>query len=176
MISSLCKATWFFAGAIAQLIPFLRTWNKPHLYSFYAFIRDCQGFEKIEQLYQLLENHCAHDHLIKLKLEIIYNRIVLHPSHIFQHLFCFTRLTLVEITVPVGYDIDDATISDMAHAWPHIEQLFLRSMGGWRCTLLALMPFAQHCPWLREVSIPLDFSSIPLPVDGVAQETLWHLG
>ncbi|KAJ6545414.1 hypothetical protein B0H19DRAFT_1167630, partial [Mycena capillaripes] len=176
MFSSLCEATFFCDSAIAQLIPFLRTWNSPHLQSFYAFIRDCQGFEEIEQLYQLLENHCAPDHLIKLKLEIIYNGIVLHPSHFFQHLFCFTCLKLVEITVPVGYNIDDATISDMACAWPHIEQLFLRAMGGRRCTLLALVPFARHCPQLREVSIPLDFSSIPLPVDGAVQETLWDLG
>ncbi|KAJ6545450.1 hypothetical protein B0H19DRAFT_1380084 [Mycena capillaripes] len=181
MFSGLCKVICYCNGAIAPLLAFLRTWNNPHLNSFYAFIYDCRGSEEIEQLYQLLASHCVHDHLVKLKLQILRHGIVYRPNHIFHHLFCFTRLTLVEIRVPVGYDISDATISDMARAWPNIEQLSL----GWspeyyyhtqRCTLLALVSFARHCPRLREVSIPLDFSSVPVPVDGVVQETLWRLG
>ncbi|KAJ6545407.1 hypothetical protein B0H19DRAFT_1075722 [Mycena capillaripes] len=175
MFCSLCEVTCHHV-TIALLLAFLRTWNNPHLNSFHVSIHDCRGFDEIEQLYQLLASHCAHDHLTKLDVDILCHKIVLHPGHIFRHLFCFSHLTLVEITVRDGYNIDNAIISDMACAWPHIEQLSLISMGSRGCTLLALVSFARHCPRLWGVSIPLDFSSIPPPVNGVVQETLWHLG
>ncbi|KAJ6545448.1 hypothetical protein B0H19DRAFT_1380082 [Mycena capillaripes] len=169
-------------GALAPLLTFLRTWRNPRLNSFEAFIYDCEGFEEVDELYQLLASHCAHDHLTELVLGIspLKNPIETpHPSNFFQHLFCFTRLTIVVITVPAGYDIDDATVSDMARAWPNIEQLKLRSSETHehrpRCTLLALAFLARDCLRLHEVFLTLDASTAPPRADGAVQETLSHL-
>ncbi|KAJ7452672.1 hypothetical protein B0H11DRAFT_2072541 [Mycena galericulata] len=90
---------------------------------------------------------------------------ILHP------LFSFPNLHKVELRHPVGFDLDDATILDMARSWPHITSLSLvasttRHMLS-RVTLEGLSAFAQHCPRLYELTITLDATLAPrtLPSD-----------
>ncbi|KAJ7893680.1 hypothetical protein B0H14DRAFT_3427334 [Mycena olivaceomarginata] len=45
----------------------------------------------------------------------------LHPGRFFRPLFSFTGISVVNILVPAGYDLDDGTVSDMARAWPRLD-------------------------------------------------------
>ncbi|KAK7039637.1 hypothetical protein R3P38DRAFT_2900956 [Favolaschia claudopus] len=79
-----------------------------------------------------------------------------------------TNLTEVCLTPPLGFDLDDAIVADLAQAWPHLIHLGLFSTCyanyPSRVTLRGLLPLAQHCPHLRSLTLPLDATS----------ETRWH--
>ncbi|KAF8134107.1 hypothetical protein K438DRAFT_805118 [Mycena galopus ATCC 62051] len=85
------------------------------------------------------------------------------PGHFFQPLFVFNALTILNITVPAGYDLDDCTILEMARAWPCIDSLSLSSRSNYqpRCTLSSLEYLARQCPLLSFLSITLDASNVP---------------
>lgn len=80
-------------------------------------------------------------------------------------LFAFTELTFVSLSAPVGFDLDDATLADLARAWPNITALeldaseFAHIAPG--VTLGGLLPLAQHCPQLRDLHIALNASVVP---------------
>ncbi|KAJ7708082.1 hypothetical protein B0H17DRAFT_450884 [Mycena rosella] len=83
-------------------------------------------------------------------------------------LFCLPYLTVLSLSSQNGFDLDDATLSDMAAAWPCIETLELRftsfSLARTitpRATLRALQAFAHHCPKLRKLQVRFDASVVP---------------
>ncbi|KAF7345351.1 hypothetical protein MVEN_01552800 [Mycena venus] len=136
-------------GEIAPLIALLRTCNNPPLTSFEA-------------------PSIVHWNLDQLMLEFMDMEppvLPPHPGRFFRPLFDFTRLTVVEIQVPAGYDLDDATVEDMAGAWPNLEEFGLRARSNYepRCTVLSLQSFARHCPRLWVLAITLDASAVPGP-------------
>ncbi|KAJ7612537.1 hypothetical protein FB45DRAFT_939262, partial [Roridomyces roridus] len=70
-----------------------------------------------------------------------------------RRLFCFNNLTYVAMITAVGFDLDNATIVDMARSWPHIESLTLETRFGVsqpRTTLGCLEAFAQYLPPYRQ--------------------------
>jgi hypothetical protein len=167
-------------GGISALLALMRTWNAPQLESFDADVLDW-SLEDVEKFYQVLASHCAHKHLKMLQVEFLNMEYptptIVIPGRFFRPLFDFTSLTLLNITVPAGYDLDDATVFDMARAWSNIEDLWLRSRSNHRpqCTLLSLECLARHCPRLSTVVITLDASSVSqaaIGVDQVLQEKL----
>ncbi|KAK7044489.1 hypothetical protein R3P38DRAFT_165882 [Favolaschia claudopus] len=88
-------------------------------------------------------------------------------SHILS-LAPFTNLSVVLLTAPLGFDLDDAIVADLAQTWPHICELSIYSTfyvnRRSRITLKGLLSFAQHCPHLRSLALPLDAtSSSPWP-------------
>ncbi|KAJ7664492.1 hypothetical protein DFH06DRAFT_1324043 [Mycena polygramma] len=80
-------------------------------------------------------------------------------------LLSFVNVTKVDLAPPVGFDLDDGTIADLASAWPHIEELSLCSRGyanvPSHVTLSGLLPFAQYCPQLSSLRLVLDASVLP---------------
>ncbi|KAJ7503626.1 hypothetical protein B0H11DRAFT_561049 [Mycena galericulata] len=87
------------------------------------------------------------------------------PSHPTQHLFCFTNLQVLIIrSEDVHIDWDNATLADMARAWPHIRLIDLTSSLHVPCrlTLQGLRSLAQYCPCLTRLRITLDARTIPL--------------
>ncbi|KAJ6495905.1 hypothetical protein DFH09DRAFT_1290314 [Mycena vulgaris] len=79
-------------------------------------------------------------------------------------LFCFRHLTIINLTPPVGFDIDDATAWDMACAWPKIRKLRLGSASGYHpagMSLQGLRAFATHCKDLSYLEITVDASTVP---------------
>ncbi|KAJ7340008.1 hypothetical protein DFH08DRAFT_1013666 [Mycena albidolilacea] len=140
-------------GEITPIIAFLRACNNPPLRSFEAPYVIEWNLEQVEELYQVLAGHILHNHLDMLQLEFLETDppvIPPHPGRFFRHLFSFTRLTVIEIQVPSGYDLEDAIVAEMAHAWPNLEEFGLRSRSNCqpRCTLLSLHAFSRHCPRL----------------------------
>ncbi|KAJ7454325.1 hypothetical protein B0H11DRAFT_1875330 [Mycena galericulata] len=92
----------------------------------------------------------------------------LHPLLSFTNLLSITLIMLVEI------DLDNATISDLARAWPHIEQLALSShypSTSRRATLQCLHSFAGFCPRLTNLTINFDGTDL---VQGIDCHVLQH--
>ncbi|KAJ7454327.1 hypothetical protein B0H11DRAFT_1819984 [Mycena galericulata] len=74
-------------------------------------------------------------------------------------LLSFSNLLSINLTLLVEIDLDNATISDLARAWPRIEQLALSShypSTSRRATLQCLHSFARFCPHLANLTITLD--------------------
>ncbi|KAJ7658607.1 hypothetical protein DFH06DRAFT_990097 [Mycena polygramma] len=87
-------------------------------------------------------------------------------------LLCFENLTSLHLTSALGFDLDDATVSRMARAWPRIECLHLQLLDSARrprATLASLNSIAWHCPRIVALTIAFDGSVIPPPSasDGV---------
>ncbi|KAJ7075310.1 hypothetical protein B0H15DRAFT_792066 [Mycena belliarum] len=82
-------------------------------------------------------------------------------------LFPFGNLTFVSVTSRAGFDLDNATIQDMAAAWPHVETLVLQSYSERRTqnTLICLYAFARHCPELKILHLVLDATPVVLGID-----------
>ncbi|KAJ6480410.1 hypothetical protein C8R45DRAFT_1216121 [Mycena sanguinolenta] len=82
-----------------------------------------------------------------------------------RSLFHFQFLTFVELSAPAGFDLDDATVADMALAWPHLQTLELRASNYAhvkpRVTLGGLLPLAQYCLKLRSLQMTFDASMVP---------------
>ncbi|KAF8175866.1 hypothetical protein K438DRAFT_1847214 [Mycena galopus ATCC 62051] len=155
-------------GDFSPLLAFMRTWNNPPIQSFGTGVDYPRDLQHVADLYQVLATSCVHRHLETLRVHFSgHNRsFVQHPGHFLAHLFTFTHLRILEIRVPGGYDLDDATISDMAHAWPYIEELKLAESSRHHddplgCTMLGLRFLAQRCSHLRTLRITLDASRIP---------------
>ncbi|KAJ7864165.1 hypothetical protein B0H13DRAFT_2353820 [Mycena leptocephala] len=156
----------------------VRRWNNHRLESFQIEIQDCWALDHVQEMYQTLADHCLIEQLNTFKLEIMRlvdeHRNIPHPSHFFIPLLRFTELRELRIRVPSGHDLDDVTISDMAHSWPRIEELIFGSAAriNPRCTLLALRDLSQHCPLLEMLELTLDASSVPPQSDVVRQDHL----
>ncbi|KAF8206107.1 hypothetical protein K438DRAFT_1756828 [Mycena galopus ATCC 62051] len=145
------------------------------------------------QFFSALERRSSHSALRTLHVGSLHNTSVAQSGgdlgyavggEALHHLFAFTALVKVILITPVGFDLDDTTIGDLARAWPQIEELCLcasphRHVYS-RVTLEGIYAFAEHCPELEELSITLDASIIPqLTVDGgrqrASQEALRRL-
>ncbi|KAJ7612557.1 hypothetical protein FB45DRAFT_1117018 [Roridomyces roridus] len=96
-----------------------------------------------------------------------------------ERLFCFANVTNVRVLSAVGIDWDDATVTEMARSWPHLERLNLSSFYGTRAprtTLRCLEAFAQFCPRLTSLHIAFDATTIPTSTSQFSLEKLETLG
>ncbi|KAJ7143901.1 hypothetical protein C8R44DRAFT_759113 [Mycena epipterygia] len=127
------------------------------------------------QFYSALEKHCSRSSLQKID--------VLHwgdaidtmgadlvdvysvGSDLLRPLFSFTNLVRVSLQHPVGFDLDDATVLQMARAWSRIECLILRASPARhmrsRVTLEGIYAFAKHCPSLKMLQMTFDATFVP---------------
>ncbi|KAJ6461931.1 hypothetical protein C8R47DRAFT_1327345 [Mycena vitilis] len=95
-------------------------------------------------------------------------------------LSCFSGLTTLSVMSPVGFDLDDAAVDRLTTAWPHLQELTLRTnmmSPRIRLTLNALRSLAAHCPQLNSLDIEFNPASLPSATDGgrVVQESLESL-
>jgi hypothetical protein len=88
------------------------------------------------RLYAALSSHLNHFALEILYVglpERDYSEMEMPPvlasyfiiGHILATLFCFGNLTEITLAPPVGFDIDDGTVADMARARPKLKSLSL---------------------------------------------------
>ncbi|KAJ6476210.1 hypothetical protein C8R45DRAFT_934823 [Mycena sanguinolenta] len=91
--------------------------------------------------------------------------IYLFGGDILCPLFAFTNLIDVSLSHPVGMDLDDVLVREMARAWPRIESLELPPARFHRIhphvTLHGIYAFAQHCPRLRMLHLAFDATAVP---------------
>ncbi|KAK7468316.1 hypothetical protein VKT23_002830 [Stygiomarasmius scandens] len=81
-------------------------------------------------------------------------------SSTFKPLFSLPNLQFVQLRLENAFDLDNATLSDMARAWPKLSTLDIGcggtwgiSEGGLKITLDGLLPLVQHCPRLNTFSL-----------------------
>ncbi|KAJ7756649.1 hypothetical protein B0H16DRAFT_1826120 [Mycena metata] len=113
----------------------------------------------VEPFISALSHHCADAALQNLWL-------LIHPIHadnldsylvgeeILKPLFSFGNLVSVRLAYPVGFDIDDAVVRNMARAWPRLEALILphhhpHHLPPIRVTLAGVYSLAKYCPLLE---------------------------
>ncbi|KAJ7657238.1 hypothetical protein DFH06DRAFT_1045211 [Mycena polygramma] len=158
----------------SQLLPltaFVRTFNGTELESFEAELDVCPLPGHLEDLYRVLAAHCSRDFLETLKIET-YDipdaaEAYVQTGDTLRLLFGFGSLQVVHIRSPVGFDLDDAVLTEIARSWPFLKELHLdadRQHLPPRGTLLALQALAQHCPHLHSLNISLDATTVIQPV------------
>ncbi|TRM58902.1 hypothetical protein BD626DRAFT_573156 [Schizophyllum amplum] len=80
-------------------------------------------------------------------------------------LSCFSRLVNVKICGPGESDIDDDACAQLARWWPYVETLSIgthsRQLDRRPCTLMALIPFAKNCLYLKELTLPITAAIVP---------------
>ncbi|KAJ7459605.1 hypothetical protein B0H11DRAFT_1872722 [Mycena galericulata] len=173
------------SGKIESATGFISTWATPPVRDLDVRILRCPTADAAERLYRALLVHCSHESLEILKVDIMYSppenaerdNYVL-PGDALKPLLHFTNLVNVRIVAPSGYILDDTMVSEMAHAWPFVEELRLKAREHKdlpRGTLAALHTLAQHCSHLHTLEITIDARAVPeQPRELHARQQLLH--
>ncbi|KAJ6533393.1 hypothetical protein DFH09DRAFT_1370027 [Mycena vulgaris] len=96
---------------------------------------------------------------------------------VLRRLRCFPNLTDISLNFRTGFDLDDATVLELARAWPNLRSLALvpsfpslapRDVA--LVTFTGLRAFADHCPELISLGIELNTGVIPcMETDAIPQ-------
>ncbi|KAJ7132333.1 hypothetical protein C8R44DRAFT_731023 [Mycena epipterygia] len=157
----------------------------------YAFVHPTKNIA--HQFSSALVKHCSRSSLREIKIHGGYtyehapsaDEIDLYSvgRDTLQSLFSFGNLVDVSLEQQVGFDLDDATVREMARAWPRLECLALttehfehtRSL----VTLEGLYALATHCSRLYTLYMSFDATVVPTIFDGkkerVVQRSLGYL-
>lgn len=149
---------------------------------------------EIAQFYAVIAANCSNSSLSKLRMggpmdltrdvdAVTVPNDWITSSQI-RPLLLFSNLTVVQLSTPRGFSLDDTTVADMARAWPHLQTLNLFASDYHThipstLPLSALLHFARHCPKLSELTLSLD-GATPVPKWGTEQTETervqqWHL-
>jgi hypothetical protein len=149
---------------------------------------DVDSAQALPGLISRLSNACAHDLLQQVRFTVTGLPAFLEVSikaAAFQPLFAFRNLRKLDFQ-PDSYctvQMDDASLLQMAKAWPYLEELYIsKSRSRYRVTLHAFVSLLWHCPHLRSVAVPVDWSTIDvctippeIPYQGFSQKALSNL-
>ncbi|KAF7366143.1 hypothetical protein MVEN_00491200 [Mycena venus] len=145
---------------------------------------------EIHDLYAALSAGLSHSSFRDLSMEVSCPdeseadlHLYLIPPRSVRLLFCFSGLTSLCLTCPMGFDLDNAAVEELACAWPQIETLQLSGLyprHAPRATLACLQSFSRHCPRLCVLTFAIDATATPsVPVHPgtrlVQQHTLQKL-
>ncbi|KAJ7622917.1 hypothetical protein DFH06DRAFT_1231283 [Mycena polygramma] len=144
------------------------------------------------QLYAALASHLSHTALQILSVKraqdseidtppagTITNYVV--DRHSLQTLFCFANLTDLHLQPPVGFDLNDVVVWEMARAWPKLTTLCLDAATDFHypssISIHGLRAFAKHCDDLAFLTITLDASTVPPDIssENISQSSLTSL-
>ncbi|KAJ7760899.1 hypothetical protein DFH07DRAFT_740456 [Mycena maculata] len=135
-----------------------------------------------DQLYAALASHLSRGTLQTLDIGsyngmpapgVMDNYVI--NGQVLAPLFGFVNLTSLELQLPVGLDIDDATAWDMARAWMKLDYLsFTGVHHSSSMTLHGLSAFAKYCKDLAYLKITINASTVPAFDD--SPDPPFHLG
>ncbi|KAJ7488374.1 hypothetical protein FB451DRAFT_1529686 [Mycena latifolia] len=153
------------------------------LFRFFSFIRDAPLVSttltvpgsatesEMHDLHRGLAAAASHTSLASLALRGSYNRgsVSEHNGRLMRSstlriLCCFANIRSLRIGVPLAFELDDATVLDIARAWPRLEDLELNSFCTSiksQVTIQGLCSFAQHCPRLAILRMSFGASTVP---------------
>ncbi|KAJ6616339.1 hypothetical protein B0H10DRAFT_2037589 [Mycena sp. CBHHK59/15] len=171
---------------IESTTAFINMWSDAPLESLRLHFSTVPTTGAMERLFTTLASRCSQASLWSLMLDSarLFVRDTDRAEYVYSlsSLFPFFNLTRVHIQSPVGFDLHDASILDMARAWPKIEELMLKSACQFsrpRVTLQGLRYLAQYCPELHSLQMAFDATrTSPWEARGrkrVVQENLEHL-
>ncbi|KAJ7218206.1 hypothetical protein C8J57DRAFT_1395394 [Mycena rebaudengoi] len=170
---------------------FLEMFSSSPLHSLSVEFTSCAPAAAIEGFYAAVATACPHSILRCLELTHGMDmpetgrEAYMVSGKALRALFCFASLRVISIASPVGFDLDDVAMRQIARAWPKIEILHLITafpstpLTKTRSTLQCLLSFAQYCPNLRTLNLTLDASIVPpLGTTSLSQEALtsWNVG
>ncbi|KAJ7459334.1 hypothetical protein FB451DRAFT_1405966 [Mycena latifolia] len=162
---------------LEQLVPH---WERIH--SIITFL-DMSGRSPLRQIHTTLAE-CPSTTSLRLLTVGIDSDLVPADAELWtmQPLLRFVNLTTVDLMSPIGFYLDDAIVSAMAHAWPLLQELSLSSLEPAtvrRVTLASLRALAKFCPKLEVIQLAFDASSVPPAEDTLTpptrQSTLYRL-
>ncbi|KAH7906461.1 hypothetical protein BJ138DRAFT_1117553 [Hygrophoropsis aurantiaca] len=134
---------------------------------------------RISRFFATLSNSCCTESLKTLRVQE-------HPTSLLadipdpnkwvlgvqdlRPLFRFTRLRAVRLELVSTFDIDNAAIEELAHAWPELTSLHINKDVGWKAlskiTYHGLLTLLENCSKLSSLSIDIDLRSLeemPVP-------------
>ncbi|KAJ7720525.1 hypothetical protein B0H16DRAFT_1432351 [Mycena metata] len=170
-LRSICLSC-YDGDEIGLATQFLRALSDPPLTSVDLNLGNCPTAEAAEKLFLTLAEHSSHASLNTLLLKCEPEDLPEFspeeyglPLRALKPLFCFTNLVHVSIMTPVGYLLDDGAVSELAVAWPNIEELHLQALDHKQhtATIVGLKAFAKHCPKLRTLEMPFNALAVVLP-------------
>ncbi|KAG2038350.1 hypothetical protein BDR03DRAFT_918573 [Suillus americanus] len=159
----------------------------PKVLSF-AITRGVGSERALPGLISRLSDVCTHSSLQEVRLSITgqpayYNASI--EAAAFQPLFAFRNLRKLDFE-PGAFctvQMDDASLLQMAKAWPYLEELCLSKHGSrYKVTPHAFVLLLRHCPRLHSVAVPINWSTIDvhtippdIPYQGFSQKALSNL-
>ncbi|KAJ7838721.1 hypothetical protein B0H13DRAFT_2418948 [Mycena leptocephala] len=191
-LGSRCKGWLQLNAEIEATTRFLGWCNKVPLIRFGVVFPAFATADETHCLFTGLAACLAHLSVTDLTLDSDANRTELSASTSAHYriraesirvLLCFVNLTAIYILSPVGIDLDNDTVAEMARAWPRIESLELSSYRSTttcpRVSLGCRLFFATYCRHLRRLVILFDGTVLPAPQPGGGnrspQYSLTHL-
>ncbi|TRM61592.1 hypothetical protein BD626DRAFT_501537 [Schizophyllum amplum] len=130
--------------------------------------------EDLASIFQAVHDHTAHDMLKELRVEGYHGLSQPRPTLQYRDLLplgVFFNVTHVHLNATVGVQLTDNEHAKVALWWPNVEVLEYdaRSIStgmATPATLQSLAHYAQCCPKLRQLSIPLTTltENIPGPI------------
>jgi hypothetical protein len=108
----------------------------------------------LSQLLRAVHDFCSHDMLNMFRInhwEMLEDHVLYTPSSL-QDLFIFRSMR--EINIPYRFAMDDNMVKHLAHAWPELCTLSLRSCNRIQpslVTLEGLLELIESCPLLSNI-------------------------
>ncbi|KAJ7142952.1 hypothetical protein C8R44DRAFT_974416 [Mycena epipterygia] len=149
---------------------FLGEFSQLPLISFKVWLDQLSTTAQMHNLYTAVAAAISPKSLTSLILNDRYGDDALAADHAIQSqsiraLFGFVNLTSISLVSPIGIDLDNTAVSELARAWPRVETLDLSARHCAsprpRVTLECLHSFARHCPNLAELTMTFDGTEVP---------------
>ncbi|KAJ7673876.1 hypothetical protein DFH06DRAFT_1445406 [Mycena polygramma] len=158
---------------LASMMQFLQFCRNVPLQTYDIHFFNFLDSEETYELYDALAARISHSTLAVLDLssecdarnQFDITSDVIPPTTLLL-LYCFHNLTSLSISSPLGFDLDDTAVLQMALAFPRLETLYLRGSlpaNIPRTTHECLRILARHCPRLWTIAIAFDSTAIPVP-------------
>lgn len=138
-------------------------------------VQECWGAMAIGLLPSVLENLVMHinmgwdDQPQSFLTADVHAYIIATQS--LEVLHRFTNLVVVDLALPVGFDMDNPCAWSLAQAWPRVEKLILRTPLRTpfhhppSMTVTGLLAFATHCRKLKQLHITFDGTQVLSPTE-----------
>ncbi|KAF8994461.1 hypothetical protein BDQ17DRAFT_1366810 [Cyathus striatus] len=164
--------------SIMDFIPLLNLMDRSPVRSILVNIDKIETSSSWEKVFFAINQHCCHDTLSSLYYRdgcedhgrdfITRTGDEMVKSKVFKPLLDFPNLSQITITATGGLDFADPIMAkEMAGSWKKAEYLELQTLlfngtnSPSKITLLDLIPFAENCPKLARLGLPLDASDPP---------------
>ncbi|KAK7046227.1 hypothetical protein R3P38DRAFT_2507289 [Favolaschia claudopus] len=138
-------------------------------------------------LLRALYSACNPRHLTSIQVQLYGNDTVFAdpkayriPVDSLKPLLVYSNLRRVKLFCTLGVTLDDKSLDAMARAWPQIEELCLRAVFCYRYspdsypTVNCLASLAQHCLFLRELTLAVDITTSQRAKISHKTLELWH--
>jgi hypothetical protein len=129
---------------------------------------------ELHDFFNVMRSHCRSITAIRVHIYNLYHSgDAVMISHL-RPILSFSNVTRVSLRLNQGINLDSEDAEEIAKAWPRIVSLALDASKSnppneekiTRLTLWGLTAFARHCPYLENLSLPIDAREVPGMLSG----------